>query len=267
MRGTKNLVNYFNTLAGKSSASSGPVNQTMIDHVKKFGELPEYRLSSQSDSLPELQRGSLPNPRRASSAVLDGPNLDGDDNGKRGSSSSISSSNRDDVFDTAPDSVGPPGAVGLLGAVERPNGSMRPGFVPLEDGKFSLTVNNKHVDQTIIDHVNAWDGVFLDVTKPLSDELKEENWELYKQEGCPSCDQAFTILEARTNLPNKLVKLSVIVDASSSQSLIDAFKRKTRDRQHGNAGYGKDGHTTWPKIIVNGNYVGGLNNLRQLLRV
>jgi glutaredoxin len=76
---------------------------------------------------------------------------------------------------------------------------------------------------------------------------KEERWELYTMDGCGHCITAKEFLEKRVKKNPDCVKLKVERGAENPE-IVDRFKE-----------YGD----TWPKIVLNREYIGGNNDLEK----
>ena len=76
---------------------------------------------------------------------------------------------------------------------------------------------------------------------------KEESWELYTMDGCGHCISAKEFLEKRVGKNPDCVKLKVERGAENLK-IVERFKE-----------YGD----TWPKIVLNGEYIGGNSDLEK----
>jgi len=77
--------------------------------------------------------------------------------------------------------------------------------------------------------------------------VNKEEWELFTMDGCTWCDEAKKFLEARVNLDPENISLKIAKGAESTDKDVTA-----RLSQYGD---------TWPKIFLNGKFIGGYSNL------
>jgi glutaredoxin len=86
----------------------------------------------------------------------------------------------------------------------------------------------------------------------------KENWELYTMEGCIFCEKAKQLLKNRkeTNSNVKL-KIEVGIDENGNEDRDLIIKMKQR---------GKSYYTTWPRIFLNDEFIGGYSDLEKLLK-
>jgi glutaredoxin len=87
---------------------------------------------------------------------------------------------------------------------------------------------------------------------------KREKWEIYTMEGCMFCEKAKKLLQNRKDKYDN-IKVNTIVgideNGNEDRDLIIKLKKQ-----------GKSDYSTWPRIFLNNEFIGGFSDLEKLLK-